>query len=294
MKTELNSSPPSSPIGPAKDRLFYGFRIREPAEWPLYEPQMPHSLASGGIFLCLRGEADFFLDLKRYRLRAGDMCLAFPFSIVQTMRLSPDFAGFGVGVAVELFDDINIPSLTDYYLYIKDNPCISLSASEQKMLTGFCRYLLLRYERADHPFRLEIANSLFRVIYCEIAAIYMRGQPIVHEAVSRKDMLFRKFLFLISKHSRRQRNVGYYADQLCVTARHLSATVKEKSGLTALAWINGLVIRQAKSLLEDRNLSIQQVADELRFTNPSFFGQYFKRETGLTPKEFRNRGKCGV
>ncbi|MDR1331600.1 MAG: helix-turn-helix transcriptional regulator [Tannerella sp.] len=274
--------------GTSKDKLFCEFSIGGKTGAVLSDREIPRHLSGGGIFICLRGEAEFFLDLKSYRLKAGDMCVAFPFSILQITGISDEFEGFGMGAGAELFNDIRIPSLTDYYLHIRDNPCISLSDGEQTMLTDLCRQMIRKYERTDHPFRIEIAGSMFRVIYCEIAAIYRRGTPIVHGAVSRKDMLFRKFLFLISGNCRRHREVDYYARELCVTPRYLSSVIKEKSGMSALGWISDMVIRQAKSLLEDPVLSVQQISDELNFANPSFFGQYFKKYTGMTPNKFRH------
>jgi AraC-like DNA-binding protein len=272
----------------AREKLFYGFSINSPVGNLLNNHEIPQHLPDGGIFICLQGEAEFFLDLKNYKLKAGDMCVAFPFSILQMISISDEFEGFGMGAGAALFNDIQLPSPTDYYLYIKDNPCISLSEEEQTMLTDLCRQMIQKYERTGHPFRMEIANSMFRVIYYEIAAIYKRGKPIVHEAVSRKDMLFRKFLFLMSKNYLRHKEVDYYAHELCVTPRYLSSVIKEKSGLSALGWINSMIIRQAKSLLGDFRLSIQQISNELNFANPSFFGQYFKKYTGTTPKKFRN------
>jgi AraC-like DNA-binding protein len=273
-----------------KNNLFYGFGIDNAGEDTLDNYEIPQQLDDGGVFICLRGESEFFLDLKNYKLKAGDMCVAFPFSILQIISASDDFKGFGMGAGVELFKDIRIPSLTDYYLYIKENPCISLSNTEQKMLTELCEQMMQKYERIDHPFRMEIANSMFKVIYYEIAAIYKKNKPIVRESVSRKDMLFRKFLFLISQNYLQHRDVDYYAGKMCVTPRYLSSVIKEKSGAGALGWINSMVIRQAKSLLKDNRLSVQQISYELNFANPSFFGQYFKKHTGMTPKKFRDSG----
>jgi len=47
------------------------------------------------------------------------------------------------------------------------------------------------------------------------------------------------------------------------------------------------VIRNAQALLENSQLTVQQVADYLNFPTPSFFGQYFKKHVGMTPKEYR-------
>lgn len=250
---------------------------------------IPKQLTDGGAYFCLEGEAEFILDLKSHKLKAGDMCVAFPFSILQTVRKSDDFKGFGVGISTNLFSDIQIPSAMDYYLHIKEDPCISLQAEDQKMLLDLCQQMMRKYSCVEHPFRQEIAKSLFKVVYFEIAAIYKKSRPTTQEYVSRKDMLVRRFMFLLAKNYHECREVDYYASELCITARYLSSVVKEKTGSSCLQWITDIVIRRAKALLKDNTLSIAQVSDELNFANPSFFGKYFKKHTGTTPKKFRDK-----
>ncbi|KAA6326959.1 Arabinose operon regulatory protein [termite gut metagenome] len=126
------------------------------------------------------------------------------------------------------------------------------------------------------------------MIYFEIASIYTKRNPIVQENVLRKDLLVRKFMFLVAKNYHLHREVEYYVNELCITPRYLSSVIKEKTGAGALSWINTMVIRQAKHLLRNNKMSVLQVSDELNFANPSFFGQYFKKHTGMTPKNFRD------
>jgi AraC-like DNA-binding protein len=249
---------------------------------------LPQQLEDGGIFICLHGEADFFLDLKHYRLKTGDMCVAFPASILQPIHRSDDFEGFGIGANLEQFNNIQLPSSMDYYLYIKDNPCMSLTQDEQKVILESCQLMIQKSSCRNHPFLQEITKSLFRVVYCEIAAVYKKSPPITQEMVSRKEFLVRKFMFLLTKKYTKHRDVDYYAQKLCITPRYLSSVIKEKTGNGASFWINDMIIKKAKSLLYDNKLSIMQISDELCFPNPSFFGQYFKKHTGMTPKKFRD------
>ena len=83
------------------------------------------------------------------------------------------------------------------------------------------------------------------------------------------------------------REVQYYADKLCITPKYLTIVTRQISGNSAANWITRSVILNAKALLSTTQLTIQQVSNKLNFPNPSFFGQYFLRHTGMTPKEFR-------
>ena len=80
-----------------------------------------------------------------------------------------------------------------------------------------------------------------------------------------------------------------YADRLCITPNYLSSIVRRNSGLTVMQWINRHIIQQAKLQLKYSDLPVWQIAESLNFPNPSFFSKLFKRETSMTPGEYRNR-----
>lgn len=97
-----------------------------------------------------------------------------------------------------------------------------------------------------------------------------------------------RFIRLAQENFRDQRFLDFYAEKMEVTPKHLSRTVKKQTGYTAVEWIERFVILEAKVLLKSSNLNIQQISDELNFRSQSFFGKYFKKFTGMSPKEFRN------
>lgn len=117
---------------------------------------------------------------------------------------------------------------------------------------------------------------------------YKCYEPFKEEMVSRQGRMSDKFLSLVQQHFRKERFLDYYAERLEVTSKHLSRTVKHQTGFTGVEWIERYVILEAKVLLKSSNLTIQQIADELSFPSQSFFGKYFKKQTGMSPKEFRN------
>lgn len=97
-----------------------------------------------------------------------------------------------------------------------------------------------------------------------------------------------QFINLVQQNFRKERFLDFYASKLEITPKHLSRTLKALTGNTAVEWIERYVILEAKVLLKSTNMSIQQIADDLNFPSQSFFGKYFKKNVGMSPKEFRN------
>lgn len=71
------------------------------------------------------------------------------------------------------------------------------------------------------------------------------------------------------------------------TSKHLSNVIKELTGKSAGEWIDSYVILEAKTLLKYSNMSVQEIAYYLNFPNQSFFGSYFKRNTGMSPSQYK-------
>ena len=94
---------------------------------------------------------------------------------------------------------------------------------------------------------------------------------------------------LVKQYHTRYRGVKFYADKLCLTPNYLSGVVKDYTGKTATEWVNEFVILEAKILLTDSELSIQEIAYQLHFTDQSAFGKYFKQLVGISPKLYRSK-----
>ena len=96
-----------------------------------------------------------------------------------------------------------------------------------------------------------------------------------------------EFLDLVEKNFKKYRQLDFYADKLCITAKYLSTTVKNNSGISASEWIKRYVILEAQRLLKNSSMTIQQISNELNFPSQTFFSKYFKHQIGLSPKEYR-------
>jgi AraC family transcriptional regulator, transcriptional activator of pobA len=85
------------------------------------------------------------------------------------------------------------------------------------------------------------------------------------------------------------RYASFYADKLMVHPNHLNAVVKRITGKTATNVIQNQLVISAKSLLKQTDLSVKEIAFKLHFTEPTHFNAFFKKETSLTPQQFREK-----
>lgn len=106
-------------------------------------------------------------------------------------------------------------------------------------------------------------------------------------AENRAEQIFSQYLSLIEKHYQSKKYIQEYADILGITAKHLSETVKEVSGKSALTHIHARIIKEIQYLLVYTNLNIQQITTMLGFKNSSEFARFFKRHEGLSPSNYR-------
>lgn len=255
--------------------------------------QFPRVVDAAGLCICLEGEGEVVIDAQGYHMQKGDMSVILPNNILYVRRKSHDFKGYALACTPDflIHVDIPIPSINPLYLFIKDNPCISLKEREQDDLIKMCEFLKEHDSREDHPCREEISRSLTYAIIYEVLGIYRKKKPLHQQPYSRKQTLFFTFIQLAAKYYRERRDIEFYAEQLCITSRYLNVICKEINGLTAKECIDQHIMINARILLTTTDMTILQISDELNFANPSFFAQYFKKRTGVTPKGYRNRNE---
>lgn len=108
----------------------------------------------------------------------------------------------------------------------------------------------------------------------------------------RSRMLLNHFFELVGENVMMgQRDVSFYAKKLCISERYLSKLCKAETGKTPKILINQSLIREIKNALLTSEMTHQQIADRFGFPDQSAFGQFFKRQEGISPSEFRKKYK---
>ena len=111
----------------------------------------------------------------------------------------------------------------------------------------------------------------------------------IRPADNNSALLFTRFMNMLPTYSKTEREVNFYADKLCVSAKYLSEVVKKSSGHPASYWINGYAMQEILSLLKRPNLTFAEISNQMNFYNPAHFTRFVKNQTGCSPSELKNK-----
>lgn len=241
------------------------------------------------VIICQKGSMHGCVNLIHYHTIAPCMFIVLPDQILQYENFSKDFMGLFIVMSNKFVSNllINIQERLSLLLSVQNNPWIPLRPEELETLQGYYKMLQNTIRLQDNPHRMEIIKHLVQAFFYASSSQYHKIPD--NKTKSKQEVLVGKFLNLAQSNYKDHRNLDFYAEKLCLTTKYLSKVVKNTSGTTANEWIENLVVLEAKALLKSTNMTIQQISDELNFPSQSFFGKYFKRNVGVSPKNYRSR-----
>jgi AraC-like DNA-binding protein len=167
-------------------------------------------------------------------------------------------------------------------------PKQSVSGTDMEWLCKCCE--LISFQAKNNPNSGEIQAALLRAIVLKLAEATVATLP-KPDRQWEITMLFKELLY---KHFINKREVKFYADALAVSENYLNRCVNQVTRKPPKQHIHEVVIVHSKVLLQDGSKDIVQIAFELNFSSPSYFGRLFKQLTGQTPTEYRNTFTQGL
>jgi AraC family transcriptional activator of pobA len=159
---------------------------------------------------------------------------------------------------------------------------------ERARLSALCQELSEEHglAREGYPLAMRGLLMLIAVGVARLAASHARsGSVTLYPA----DGTVARLRALVDAFFRQERLLGFYAEKLGMTVDRLNDHVKRATGVTASHLIRQRVLIEAKRRLVFTAQQIHDIAEELGFTDASHFARFFRKQTGTTPHEFRDR-----
>lgn len=264
---------------------YYAERLRtHVARFP--HVNVPHGHSFFLLLYVSAGTGTHTVDLVTYELHPGSVFFLAP-GQVHHWQLAP--AADGIVMFFEpTFYQFRYPERDLLALPFFDSahpPVLYLPPANE--LAPLFEQVLREYQ---HPAanQAEVLRAYLALVL-ELASRHYPAAPAATEASLAQHQI-RQFGALLNQHYRRQRSVRDYAQQLHLTANYLNALCRRVLGQTASDLIHARVVLEAKRLLSHSALGVAQVADELGFDDPSYFGRYFRKYAGQSPEAFRQNG----
>ena len=245
------------------------------------------------IFLVRQGEIDITIDDFTYHLSDNLLLDIIDMHSVTDFRISPDFRGYHLIIERNLFSEIMLNSrrMPAAYIASRHSRPIQKLNEEEGVLLEKCLHRIERnIERTEHAWQRDIIMNELRGFLLEMNNIvYQANRGNVSPNPPSRDLLLFLFIQLLNKHCRTEHSVSFYAGELCITPEYLSRIMKSFSGKTVNQWISEALIRESEILLRNPDLTIQQVADMLNFSDQSSFGKFFKKHRDISPLAFKRQ-----
>ncbi|MCC8188915.1 MAG: helix-turn-helix domain-containing protein [Bacteroides sp.] len=245
------------------------------------------------FMLVERGSVEVRIDYKDYRMEASTFLHISPIHVVQNVILSPDVSLYLVVVTTDFLHDNRNPTEKpfpfEFILSSRHSPVTRVSEEYIPVLAARLRGLQSSIRRSDHMFQKILIKNDFSSFAFELGHIIhkqWKAHP-VERNFTVKEEIMAKFMFLLINNCRKEHNVSFYADLLCISPEHLSRVLKDLSGFTANKWIARVLVTEAKILLKNPEIPIQQIADELGFSDQSSLSKFFRKNCGMSPLAYR-------
>lgn len=238
------------------------------------------------------GETSVSFNLHEFRLKKDSMFIFTPKNILQ-VNSQQYFKADVIAISPDFMRRINIDIKNMMPLFLKfvENPTLALTPEESRSMRGMIAQIERETRGPETHFSFDIVSGLIAATIYKIGDImyhYLAEHPEgQNNSHNRAEEYFKQFTHLLGEHFREERSVGFYARQLCITPKYLTTLIKRISGQSVSEWIDNYVILEAKTLLKYSTMSIQEIAYYLNFPNQSFFGSYFKRNTGMSPSQYK-------
>ena len=243
----------------------------------------------------LTKEADVEINEKRYSVKMGESIILVPNMKIRLMKCDTSCCCCLLSLSMHFVKEafFNEREVLEQAMQIVWNPIQAENIELYENIQTYREHIIrLTTSEENNRFRKKSLHCMIKACLYEALGYVLRDtMQNNHLRGSSGELLFQKFVMLLSSLDYTERQVSFYAGKLCITPKYLGTICQQVSGKTASNWIDEFMIERIRRLLCYSEKSIKEIADELGFPNISFFGRYVKKHLGQSPINYRRNDR---
>ena len=259
-----------------------------PAEFcHIKQTDVPHRHQFYEIIHVTAGEGNHYIDFESHQLQRDSLYFISPGQV--------HFHDFHFAVKGHLIifksDFLILPPENSIQTYefsffhrVRESPVLRLTKEQSAKIDALIQTIYDEYCSEERD-RVSLLRAYLHVLIVQAQRLYDVA-PAKGGSV-KESSLVRRFVQLVSENFARIRSVQAYANSLGMNANHLSEMIKTLTGLSPGRIIRRQIVLEAKRLLAVTDLTAAEIGYTMNFEDPSYFGRFLKRETGLSPSKLR-------
>lgn len=239
------------------------------------------------------GYADFEFNNITYHLVPGSVFILAPTHSCRMIQCGQDYA-----VRLLLLDSnghnlsvhLNYLVKSERWIQTYFHPVMELKDKENKTINECIDRVIEQINRPDCPNReafVRLAITWHHVELDNIMQKHLKEITDNNMPLTRKQTLARHIYRLIVNNYRKEHQVKFYSEQMCLTPQYLNQITTNIFGKTLSVIISDLLFSTARSMILSSEMSIQEIADELNFADQASFSKFIKKTAGISPSTMR-------
>jgi len=258
-----------------------------------YDPSIYHRHAYYEIFFFIKGGGKHDIDFESFPIEDNSLHFVSP-GQVHLVQRALDSSGFVILFSREFYQ-LGLQNFDTLYElpFLNNNslrPIVNIPAEATETFVSLFKRIKLENESEESD-KEEVLRAHLNLLMLDAKRLFNRQNPDAEHKTPAQSELVKRFRIAIEKNFLHLHKPGEYADLLHVTPGHLNDVVKTVLGVSASDLINERMILEIKRMLLHSDDTVNEIAALLNFEDPSYFARFFKNHTGVSPSDFRARGK---
>jgi AraC family transcriptional activator of pobA len=242
----------------------------------------PHKHDFYLILFIVRGEGTHTIDFNSYEVYPNAIFLMTP-GQVHWWKLSDDTQGYIIFFTKAFYQmQMRESNLMEFPFYHSLTTSPAMKIEKDEVINFTFAQMLREYTSIDKP-NLRLLRTYLDLLLLELA----RNNKSENTATQGNTIKLRKVEQLIEKNFKTLKQPGDYGNLMNLSTSYLNNICKDNLGKTLTALIQERIILEAKRLFAYSDMNVNEIAAKLNYDNASYFVRLFKKNTGITPEEFK-------